>query len=594
MPLNAHAVSLEDLLLRYPALEVPNYQRTFKWENDYVTDLFQDIIAGLDLSEKGTSRGCFLGSIVVCEDPITHKWDLVDGQQRLTTLTILLSLVGGKADVETKSRLRKAICQEDGDAPRLLHKSNNKELCSDRDAYKEIALKGNPENEPNEDDDPAWYSEFKRSLIYKASLRLRSLSSRVIDIYMEETGCKSEAEAAARIYDKIVTGVKLIAIETDERKEGMRVFASINASGTRLEPWELIMSAFYSHGPSDVATRRVETVFESDSHSITKVLGGDKQDDAAINNGLRTYWLATQRFARMDDLFDEFNDRLGKQDAKKDWHTDMLTEIFASTPFLRAFDNPGKLAKSHIKPHHTYDLEFIHPLTVLLKDKLARPILLATLLQTHGDLANSIDALQRISFALERARMRLVMCRIGANFIEKPYSVFAIDVRKGKFGDKPADLEAETYKFLKTLKAFPGKDELRNAFRKYDAFEKARLTKMMVSRMHEALSYPNNKDKWYTHAPLPGTKDFEVSPGVELPDDSVSDERARNMGFSSPAAVDQMVRSLGNVFYLPAGNVNIPPSNKFNGGVVLSKFDEKRMRARRDDLAELALDIWHF
>jgi hypothetical protein len=594
MPLKADALSLEQLLDRYPALDVPNYQRTFKWENDYVTDLFQDIIAGLDLTEKGKSRGCFLGSIVVCEDPATKRWDLVDGQQRLTTLTILLSLIGKKADARTRGRLTNAICQPDGISPKILHKSNNKTLCSDRDAYREVALKDNPDSEKGEVDDAAWYSEFKRSLIYKASLRLKNLSSRVIEFYMEETGCKSDTEAASKIYDKIATGVKLIAIETDERKEGMRVFASINASGTRLEPWEVIMSAFYSHGPSEVSTKRVEAVFESDTYSITKVLGGDKADDAAINNGLRTYWLTTQRFARMDDLFDEFNDRLGKADAKKDWHTDMLKEIYASIPFLRAFDAPSRGAKSRVKPYDSYDLEFIHPLTVILKDKLARPILLGTILRTLDDHDNAIDALQRVSFALERARMRLVMCRLGANFIEKPYSTFAIDVRKGKFGEKAADIEAETYKFLKTLKGFPGKDELRSAFRKYDAYEKNRQTKMMASRMQEALEYPQNKERWYTYAPTPGTKDFEIAPGILLPDDSVSEDRAKNMGFSSPAAVDQFVRSLGNVFILPEGNVNIPPSNKFNGGIVLSKFDERKVKERRDALVELALDIWHF
>jgi hypothetical protein len=190
--------------------------------------------------------------------------------------------------------------------------------------------------------------------------------------------------------------------------------------------------------------------------------------------------------------------------------------------------------------------------------------------------------------------MRLVMCHFGANFIEKPYSSFAVDIRKGKFGTNPADIEAETYKFLRALKGFPGKDELRTAFRKYDAFEKPRLSKMIASRMQEALCYPNNKDRWYTHAPMPGEKDFEIVPGIQLPDGLVSDDRASNMGFSSPAAVDQLVKSLGNVFILPAGNTNIPPSNKFNDGVVLSKFDEKKVKARRDELTELALEIWHF
>lgn len=101
MPLDARVISLEQLLLKYPCLHVPNYQRAFKWNEEKITTTFQDILNGLDFTGQADIRGHFLGSVVVCKDVTNNKADLVDGQQRLTTLTIMLwklSKTGGKAN----------------------------------------------------------------------------------------------------------------------------------------------------------------------------------------------------------------------------------------------------------------------------------------------------------------------------------------------------------------------------------------------------------------------------------------------------------------------------------------------------------------
>src|SRR5690606_7181126 len=66
-------------------LQVPPYQRAYAWTNEQIDDLWDDIIAALG------SRH-FIGSIVLAIENSQNP-QIIDGQQRLTTLTILLGLL---------------------------------------------------------------------------------------------------------------------------------------------------------------------------------------------------------------------------------------------------------------------------------------------------------------------------------------------------------------------------------------------------------------------------------------------------------------------------------------------------------------------
>src|SRR5256885_17252027 len=72
------------------------YQREYKWQQKQIAELMDDLTAKfLESHEQGNERSAvadyghyFLGSIIV-SDKDGHKF-IIDGQQRLTTLTLLL------------------------------------------------------------------------------------------------------------------------------------------------------------------------------------------------------------------------------------------------------------------------------------------------------------------------------------------------------------------------------------------------------------------------------------------------------------------------------------------------------------------------
>lgn len=66
-------------------LTVPNYQRDYAWTKENVDDLFDDIEEAL--SADGSH---YLGTFILSRGETNGEFNVVDGQQRLTTLTMLL------------------------------------------------------------------------------------------------------------------------------------------------------------------------------------------------------------------------------------------------------------------------------------------------------------------------------------------------------------------------------------------------------------------------------------------------------------------------------------------------------------------------
>jgi hypothetical protein len=75
--------------------KVPLYQRPYSWQREQAEELLDDLLGfiGDGTGPVADLNPYFLGSIVVIKEDHKPEADIVDGQQRLTTLTILLSAI---------------------------------------------------------------------------------------------------------------------------------------------------------------------------------------------------------------------------------------------------------------------------------------------------------------------------------------------------------------------------------------------------------------------------------------------------------------------------------------------------------------------
>ena len=87
---------------------IPAYQRPYAWTEDEAKELFDDLY---DFYQTEEDKNYFLGSIVLVKDNDKPQSEVIDGQQRLTTLTILLAIITSKLSGSTRDTVYKYICE---------------------------------------------------------------------------------------------------------------------------------------------------------------------------------------------------------------------------------------------------------------------------------------------------------------------------------------------------------------------------------------------------------------------------------------------------------------------------------------------------
>lgn len=149
---------------------IPNYQRGYRWGRQQVRDLLDDIAEYMNSSCDVQDEFYCLQPLVVCERvdnnedflaalpkepenalPITRdaiakhvEWEVIDGQQRLTTIHILLSVLDSRQELEAKFSIRYATREGSQSFLEGIAKKNEEDSLNDIDfwhmfeAYKEI------------------------------------------------------------------------------------------------------------------------------------------------------------------------------------------------------------------------------------------------------------------------------------------------------------------------------------------------------------------------------------------------------------------------------------------------------------------------
>ncbi|MDM3852277.1 MAG: DUF262 domain-containing protein [Aphanizomenon gracile PMC627.10] len=93
MELHAYTRTISDLFSVKKKYVVPRFQREYSWTKEKVSELWEDILSNITINndQQFNHEEYFIGSLVLVGDDKSLSMQIVDGQQRLTTITILLS-----------------------------------------------------------------------------------------------------------------------------------------------------------------------------------------------------------------------------------------------------------------------------------------------------------------------------------------------------------------------------------------------------------------------------------------------------------------------------------------------------------------------
>ena len=88
--LTASEEPLSEIFSSHYDFSIPDYQRPYSWGADETNQLLDDLVDALD---RNADEPYFLGSVVLVKVKASPAAEVIDGQQRLTTLTIMLSVL---------------------------------------------------------------------------------------------------------------------------------------------------------------------------------------------------------------------------------------------------------------------------------------------------------------------------------------------------------------------------------------------------------------------------------------------------------------------------------------------------------------------
>jgi uncharacterized protein with ParB-like and HNH nuclease domain len=217
---------------------IPDYQRPYAWEEGQCQTLWDDIFTFAfpdnNCDKFDSNEEYFLGSIVTFENDYNKK-EVIDGQQRLTTLMLLLrafyTKFGNMQDENSKStRDRIAQClwkTNEFGQPNMNVLKIDSEVATDndKDEFLEILRTGivNKEQKSN-------YAKNFRFFQEK------------IDFFLSEY-----PSYFAYLPARILANCILLPIEAESQDTALRIFSTLNDRGLPLSDADIFKAQFYKH-----------------------------------------------------------------------------------------------------------------------------------------------------------------------------------------------------------------------------------------------------------------------------------------------------------------------------------------------------------
>ena len=228
--------TIQEILSSKCQFEIPRFQREYSWEKRNYREFFEDILSGLSIEKRRIRNNqYFLGTMLFVGNPFEsgHRTVyVVDGQQRLITITIFFSCISDyfiKAN-ETKlsDQLFKYIMTEDdnGEEVRLLKTATNYPFFAYYIQDKEKKHIQDPGNEEEQNIKEAYEHLF-------AQLEEDSVREQLIKTFPSQENDINKlgyVDILKAIRDQILQ-TTFVSISTGEKSQANMIFEILNAKG---------------------------------------------------------------------------------------------------------------------------------------------------------------------------------------------------------------------------------------------------------------------------------------------------------------------------------------------------------------------------
>ncbi|GAA9771696.1 DUF262 and DUF1524 domain-containing protein [Helicobacter pylori] len=535
---------------------IPIYQRLYSWEKEQCKQLWDDIIK---IGGNDKMDGHFIGSILYVLDGITHSDNallIIDGQQRLTTITLLLTALRNHLSDKRKEIEDHYLINSDkgGDKKfRLILSESDKDTLLD--------------------------------LIDKDRRKPSELSLKIVENFelFEEWIRKNTGKL-----ETIFKGLEKLTIVwialTKKEDDPQLIFESMNSKGMELTQTDLIRNYIVMETEAEKQEdfynqywRAMEEDFKQNEKQ------NEKKEKKLFNRFDRhDLTIKTGKIPNINRVYVAFKDYQQKEGIEIEALLQDLQKYcryFCQIVSKKEADEDKDLNKA-LGFLVDLDMDVVYPL----------------LLELYSDYSDGVLSQQdfRCSIALiESYICRRAVCGIPSNGLNKLFASFTKHIQKDEYFES---LKAHFGSLTKEQR-FPNDDEFRNSFITRDFYKKfKKKTKCFLER----LEYFDTKESVNT----------QKCTIEHIMPQELTEEWERDLGENFQAIHDKYLHTIGN---LTLTGYNLEYSNKsfqekrgmekgfkdsplrLNQGLRdLKSFGEEQIKKRANDLADLALKIWTY
>ncbi len=382
--------------------KIPEFQRPYEWEKEQVEELLDDIF-----ESWGTgSDSYFLGPVVVTSvegTSGTAELQVLDGQQRITTLSIIFCFIANlliKIPEKHFDYMNCHLCLRNiGDHSLRLQPQESRASDSDAIVYKDIVLKTNEIN-----------PLFKKHAMVKALYVIENWFANK-KILLSDT---MPTEDFMRFLSYLTTKVFFARGYASDFATAFRLFESLNDRGMPLQRSDLIKNKVYSLLDSTDYERVKNSWFEIEEYV------GRKNMDLF----LRYYYNSEKKFIRNEELFVKYKNEYFQNKTVNSRRVAILVceKLEPSAKIFKDLQNPSAHFSSSLTPATVQRLKRLNFLGV----KTHLPFLLSVY---RNDMVHFEKAVQFVESVTIRY---LVIDGHSANKLEPMYARMANNILEGE------------------------------------------------------------------------------------------------------------------------------------------------------------------
>ncbi len=525
-------------------LVIPIYQRVYSWEKEQCKELWDDIIK---IGGDDKMDGHFIGSILYVLDGFTHSDNtllIIDGQQRLTTITLLLTALRDHCSDKRKEIEDDYLINSDKDGDKKFRL-----ILSDSDKDTLLYLIDKDRRKPSE-----------------PSLKIMENFKLFEEWINKNTG---KLETIFKGLEKLM--IVYIALKK-EKYDPQLIFESMNSKGMELTQTDLIRNYIV-----------METEIEKQEGFYNKywrAMEEDfKQDETLFNQFVRHYLtIKTREIPNIKKVYAAFKDYQQKEgiaigDLLKDLQK--YCGYFCQIVFKKETDKDLNKALGFLVD---LEMDVIYPLLLELYSDYSDRVL------SRDDFKHSIDLIE--SYICRRA-----VCGLGTNSLNKVFPSFTKHIQKDEYFES---LKAH-FGYLTEKQRFPNNDEFKKLFITID-FYSFKKKKYFFERLEnfDTKEPVNTKECTIEHImPQTLTEEWERDLGENF--QAIHDKYLHTIGNLTLTGYNQEYSN--NSFQekrdMEKGFKDSPL--RLNQSLKdLESFGEKEIEKRANDLADWALKIWTY